>query len=299
MTSHTFIELSDSLAGAIAAVEASVVQVHGRRRPVSGVAYSANSVLTTTRALGREDGVRVTTSSGQTAAAELAGWDPASGLALLRVPDLTLTPAVAADAAPRVGQIAIGVGRSWSNGLTASAGIVAIVGGPLRTGRGQTLEQVIRVTTPMHDGFAGGAIIGADGRVIGIATAAQIRGFTVVVPSAIAWKSGAHVLEHGRPRMGFLGVSAQPVGLPEGQRGEKGRDRGLVVLAVTPGGPAATAGVLVGDIILELDGHAVASTDELLKALAGDRVGRLVPLRILRGGAEQEISVTVGDRAAS
>jgi serine protease DegQ len=299
MTSNTLIGLSDLLVEAIASVEPSVVQVHGRRRPVSGIAYTANSVLTSTRALGREDGARVTTSSGQSASAELAGWDPASGLALLRVPDLTLTPAVRSDAAPRVGQIAIGVGRSWSNGLTASTGIVAIVGGPLKTGRGQALEQVIRVTTPMHDGFAGGAVIGPDGRVIGIATAAQIRGFTVVVPAAIAWKSGAHVLEHGRPRMGFLGVSAQPVGLPEGQRGAKGRDRGLLVLAITPGGPAAKAGVLVGDIILELDGQAVASTDDLLKLLDGDRVGRSLPLRILRGGAEQEIAVTVGDRAAS
>jgi S1-C subfamily serine protease len=299
MTSNTLIGLSDQLVEAIASVEPSVVQVHGRRRPVSGIAYSANSVLTTTRALGRGDGVRVTTSSGQSASAELAGWDPASGIALLRVPELTLKPAVASDAAARVGQIAIGVGRSWSNGLTASAGIVAIVGGPLRTGRGQALEQVIRVTTPMHDGFAGGAVVGADGRVIGIATAAQIRGFAVVVPAPIAWKSGAHVLEHGRPRMGFLGVSAQPVSLPEGQRGDKGRDRGLLVLAITPGAPAAKAGVLVGDIILELDGQAIASTDDLLRLLAGDRVGRSVPLRLLRGGAEQELPVTVGDRAAS
>ena len=298
MVANTLTAVSEHMADAVAAVAASVVQVHGRRRPVSGVAYANNTVLTTARALGREDGIVVNTADGKSSSAELLGWDPASGLALLKVEDLGLTPAEVSDTVPRVGQIALGVARSWSNALTASAGIVAVIGGPLRTGRGRSLEQIIRITAPMHDGFSGGAVIDASGRVIGIATAAQIRGLGVVIPAPVAWKTAAHMLAHGAPKTGFLGISGQAVRIPEGQRGDSGRDRGLLIIAVTPDGPAAAGGVLLGDIILELDQQAVGSTDDVIELLSGERVGRTLPLRVLRAGAVRELSVTVAERTA-
>jgi len=284
------------MAQAVDAIAPAVVQVHGRRRPVSGVVYASDIVLTSARAIGGEDGVSVTAPDGRRAAAELAGWDPASGLAVLRVPGLGLTPAQLSEASPRVGNIALAAARSWSNALTASAGIVAVIGGPLRTGRGQKLEQVMRITAPLHEGFAGGAVVDATGRLIGIGTAAQIRGLAVVIPAAIAWKSVAHVLEHGRPRTGFLGLSGQPVRLTERQRGNGGRDRGLLVLDVTAGGPAEAAGVLIGDIVLDLDQQPIASVDDLLALLNTERVGRSVPLRVLRGAAATDLSVTIGER---
>jgi len=243
--------------------------------------------------------VRITTADGKTTTAELAGWDPASGLAVLKAKGLTLTPAALAASPARVGHIALATARSWSNALTASAGIVAVIGGPLRTGRGRQLEQVIRVTAPLHEGFAGGAVVDATGGVIGIGTAAQIRGLAVVIPAAIAWKSVAHVLEHGRPRTGFLGVSGQPVRLTDRQRGSGGRDRALLVIDVTTGGPADASGVLVGDLILDVDQHAIGSTDDLLALLTSDRVGRQVPVRLLRGGAVADVTVTIGERKES
>lgn len=299
MDTSTLTTYSDQLAAVVDSVAPAVVQVHGRHRPVSGVAYAPDVVLTSIRALGREDGVAVTESNGRRAAAELIGWDPATGLALLRVPGLDLKAAPPAEAAPRVGQLAIPIARSWSNALTASAGIVAVIGGPLRTGRGQSIEQIIRVTAPMHDGFAGGAVADAGGRVIGIATRARIRGLAVVIPAAIAWKSAAHVLEHGRPRVGFLGISGQAVQLNERQRAGGTHERGLLVVAVTPGSPAESGGILLGDVILELDGQGVTSVDRLLSLLTAATVGRAVALRILRGGAVRELTVTVGERPAS
>jgi S1-C subfamily serine protease len=212
---------------------------------------------------------------------------------------LNLAPAKPADAPPRVGQIVLPVARSWSNALTASAGIIAVIGGPLRSGQGHSLEQVIRITAPIHDGFAGGAVADASGRVAGIATNAKIRGLAVVVPASLAWKSAAHVLEHGRPRVGFLGISGHPVRLSERQRGDAGKSHGLLVVGVTPDGPAESAGVLIGDVILELDHQPVGSTDDLLQLLATGRVGQTVPLGVLRGGRQQNIPVTVGERAAS
>jgi S1-C subfamily serine protease len=193
----------------------------------------------------------------------------------------------------------LAVGRSWSNALTASAGIVAVIGGPLRTGRGRSIDEVIRTTAPMHDGFAGGAFVNTAGAVIGVTTAASIRGLGVVIPGAIAWKTAMDVLQHGSPKRGFLGIAGQPVKLGAGQRGDGARDRALLVSAVTSGSPAEAAGVLVGDIVLDFDGHPVESPEDLLQLLSRDRIGRAVPLRLLRGGQTQTVTVTVGTREAS
>ena len=116
-----------------------------------------------------------------------------------------------------------------------------------------------------------------------------------------SWKTAATVLEHGRLKRGYLGLAGQPVTLPEGHaRGDRagttGAREALLVVSVTSGSPAAAAGVLIGDVILDFDGQAVASPEDLLDLLVGDRVGRRVPLRVLRGGAPSQLTVTVGER---
>jgi len=288
--------LSNDLADAVASAAPSVVQVHGRRRPASGVVYQQDVVVTSARALGREDGLHVRRADGTVFDAELAGWDPATGLAVLRVAGLGTNALESSEAAPRVGNLGIGIARSWSNNLTASAGIIAIIGGPLATGRRRAIEEVIRTTAPMHDGFAGGAFIDTAGKLIGISTAAEIRGLGVVIPTRIAWQSAKSLLEHGRLERGYLGVAGQPAHLSEAQRQVENRDDALLVVAVTPGSPAAAGGVLVGDLLLDFDGHTIGSPEDLLDLLAGDRVGRAVPLRILRGTSGLTVTVTVGKR---
>jgi len=296
MATDLLTTFSNQLADSVSAASPSVVQVQGRRRPASGLVYADNVVLTTVGALGREDGLHVRRSDGQTLDAELAGWDPTTSLAVLRVAGLD-TPALApATVAPRVGHLALAVARSWSNVITASAGIVSVIGGPLPTGRRRSIDQVIRTTAPMHDGFAGGAFLDTAGGLIGIATAASIRGLGVVIPAAIAWKTAATVLEHGSLKRGFLGLAGQPVALPESQQSADGREQALLVVGVTAGSPAATAGVLVGDVLLEFDGHPVEAPEQLLDLLLGDRVGKAVPLKVLRGGALTQLMVTVGER---
>jgi S1-C subfamily serine protease len=298
MSETTILTLSNQMADAVAAIAASVVQVQGRRRPASGVVYAQDAVLTTTRALGRENGLRVRTGDGRTLEAELAGWDPATSLAVLRAAGLETAPAAVAEAPARVGHLALAVARSWSNALTASAGIVSVIGGPLPTGRGRAIDEVIRTTAPMHEGFAGGAFIDASGRVFGIATAAAIRGLGVIIPAAIAWKTAAALLEHGRLKRGYLGIAGQPVQLTDRQRGADEREQALLVVGVTSGSPADAAGILVGDVLLDFDGHSVESPEDLLELLSGDRVGKSVPMRVLRGGEAREVTVTVGERPA-
>jgi len=291
-------ELSERLADTVAAAADSVVQVHGRRRPASGVVYAAEVVVTTMRALGREDGIRVRRHDGETCEAELAGWDPATTLAALRVPGLAGRPLTAAAGAARAGHLVVAVARSWSNAVTASAGIVAVVGGPLATGRKRAIDRIIRTTAPMHDGFAGGALLDTSGALVGVATAAEIRGLGVVIPASIAWTAVAGVLEHGGVRRGYLGLAGQPVVLPDAQRAAAGTeaDEALLVVGVAPDSPAARAGILIGDVILTFDGQRIESPEELLDVLTGARVGRDVSLRVLRGGTPRELLVTVGER---
>jgi S1-C subfamily serine protease len=295
MSASTLIQFSNELADIVAAASPAVVQVHGRGRPASGVIYAPEVVITTGRAVGREDGVRVRASDGSVHDAEIAGWDAASGIVVLRVPGVSGAPLGASDSAPRVGHVAVAVARSWSNALTASAGIVAVIGGPQRTGRRRSIEEIIRTTAPMHEGFAGGALEGPDGRLIGVTTAAAIRGLGVAIPARIAFAAAKAILEHGTVKRGYLGIAGQPVTLPESQRqGE--RSEGLLVVGVTPEGPAAGAGILVGDVLLDFDGNAVHSAEELLDLLDADRVGRTVPVRILRGASLVTQDVSISER---
>ena len=296
MTNDLLNSLSNQLADAVSAAAPSVVQVQGRRRPASGLVYANNVVMTTVRALGREDGLHVRRHDGVTFDAELAGWDPTTSLAVLRVAGLDL-PAIAPAKSPaRVGHLALAVARSWSNAVTASAGIVSVIGGPLPTGRRRAIDEVIRTTAPMHDGFAGGAFLDTSGALIGIATASAIRGLGVVIPATIAWKTAATVLEHGSLKRGYLGIAGQAVALPANQRGPHGQEHALLVVGVTAESPAAAAGILVGDVLLEFEGRAVASPEDLLDLLGGDRVGREVMLSVRRGTAVTPVTVTVGER---
>jgi S1-C subfamily serine protease len=288
---------SNELADLVTGAAPSVVQVLGARRPASGVVHGADTVITTARALGREDGLRVRLPGSGDAGidADLGGWDPATGIAVLR----TRTPFDAprpsiADREPRTGEVVLAIGRSWSNAVTASAGIVAIVGGPLRTGRRREIPRVFRITSPIHNGFAGGGIFDASGRLTGIATASAIRGLAIGIPSSIALASVTQVLTTGTPRRGFLGVAVQPVQLPASQQ-PGGRNRALLIMGVTPGSPAETAGLMVGDLLLEFDGQPIATADDLLDLLVSDSVGREVTAQVLRGGTQRDLPIAVSE----
>ena len=277
--------LSNQMADVVAGIASAVVQV----QRASGVVFAEDVVLTNARALGREDGLRVRTHDGRAIDAELHGWDPATGLAVVKATGLGIPPAKQAKEPARVGNLAIAVGRSWSNAVTASIGIVSVIGGPLRTGRGRSIDEVIRTTAPMHEGFAGGAFVNMSAQVMGIATAAAIRGLGVIIPASIAWKTAADLLEHGRIRRGYLGIAGQPVRLRDDQRA-------LLVVDVRVGSPAETAGLRVGDSIVKFDGHPVEEPEDLLDLLDADRVGKAVAISLVRGDSVKDVKVTIGDR---
>jgi S1-C subfamily serine protease len=289
-------QFSTQLADAVAAAAPSVVQVSGGRRPVSGLVYAADVVLTTMRGVGQHEHVPVRRHDGGVLQGDLAGADPTTQLAVLRVPGLALEPIVRAQEDPRVGHLALAIARSWSNAVTATAGLVSVIGGPLATGRRRAIDQVIRTSAPMHEGFSGGAFVNTEGRLLGVATAISIRGLGVVIPAATAWSAAAALLEHGSLKRGYLGIAAQPVGVPEKQRGDSAQAQGLLVVSVKPGSPADSAGILVGDILLALDDVRLTSPEELLDLLVGDRVGRSAALQVSRGERRLSVPVTIAER---
>ena len=288
-------DISTQLADIVEAASSRVVQVRAGGRAASGVVYQPGLVVTTGRVVGRAEQAEVRAADGRVSAAEIAGWDPASRLVLLKVPELSATP-LTIGALPRVGSIAVALGRSFSNSVTATVGLVSVIGGPLSTGPRRQLEHVIRISAPVHDGFAGGAVLGADGSLIGVATAAAIRGLAVVIPAGIAWNAAAAMLERAGARRGYLGIAAQPVRVPERQRAGTAGDVALLVVGVKDESPAAQAGLLVGDVLTALDSVTVASPEDLVDLLAGDRVGRALTMRVLRGGSPIDVQVTPAER---
>jgi S1-C subfamily serine protease len=295
MTTSSLLSLSNDLAELSTAKAPAIVQVLGARRPASGVIHGPDTILTTGRAIGREDGLRVKIGDAAAIDAEMVGWDAATGVAVIRTgAKLDIAPPQFSETEPRTGQFVLALARSWSNALTASAGIVAVVGGPLRTGRRRQIARVIRVTAPMHDGFAGGGLFDAAGQLTGITTAAVIRGFGVAIPASIAKTSAHHILATGGSR-GFIGVAVQPIHVPAAHKAD-GRERALLIVGVTPGSPAEAAGLIIGDVLLDFAGTHIESTEDLLDRLTGDRVGQKIPLKTLHGGAVRDVDVIVASR---
>lgn len=295
-TSDTLSTLSDQLADAVERAGRAVVQVNGRpRRPSSGVVYAPTLVLAAEHAIEREDDLTVETASGPPLAAQLVGRDLASDLAVLRVPGLGTEPAQVASMPARVGQFALAVGRPAGRELMASIGIVSAIGGPVRT-RGGMLDQYIRTDATPYPGFSGGGLIDARGAVLGILTTGLAGGAALAVPASLAWRLAEPLARQGYVPRGWLGIGSQPVRIPAGQRAGRGHETGLLIVELAPESPALRGGLLLGDILVTLNGQAVDDGEALQALLGGERVGRTVVIQVLRGGTLVTLEVTVGQR---
>jgi S1-C subfamily serine protease len=295
---ETLSALSDGMADAVANVAASVVRVNGRRRRSgSGVVVAQNTVLTASHVLEREEDLSVETADGRTLSARFAGRDHSSDLAVLSVEGLDIEPAAPVEGDARVGQISLAVGsHSRGEGPRATLGVVSAVGGPVRSRRGPRLERYVQTDATPYPGFSGGPLIDARGNVLGILVSGWGRGATFAIPADIAWRTAGTLSERGSVKRGYLGILSQPVRLPDGQSLGLTQRGGLLVVGVEDGSPAGRGGLIVGDILATLDGQPVEDTDDLLVLLAGDRVGRPVPVKLVRGGELTEVEITVGER---
>jgi S1-C subfamily serine protease len=292
--------VSNQLADAVQAAGAWTVRVQARRGPpASGIALAADLILTADHVVdpAREDSIKIGLPDGSEVGGSVVGRDPATDLAILRIASGSLTPAKAAAGEPRTGSLALVVGRPGAE-PNASLGLITGLAGPARTRRGGMLERFIQVDAVMYPGFSGGPLVDADGAVLGMITSGLgFGGPAVAIPWALASQLAETIGKHGKVPRGYLGVGSQPVSLsPQAKEVTGGQERGLLVVQVAEGGPAAAAGFLQGDILVRLDGSAVTNADDLQGLLGPNRVGSSVNASVVRGGELRDLSLTVGTR---
>ncbi len=292
-------DFSNELAAAVEKAGSATVLVDGRKRyPASGIAYAADLVLTADHVITRDENISVAGADGKMLSATLAGRDPGSDLALLRLAEKALTAARTVETLPKVGSLVLAVGRPNKAGLQASWGIVTAVGGPARTGRGGLLEQYIQTETVSYPGFSGGPLVDTEGQVIGLNTSGLTHGGALTIPVKSAWRIADALAKHGSVKRGYFGVRTQTVDVPDAAQKslKREQEQGLLVMWLEENGPAEKAGVLVGDILVGVNGQPVQDPDDLFAALGSDTVGKAAAVEVLRGGKPETVSVTVAER---
>ncbi len=301
---NPLISLSEGMADVVEKMQPSVVRIEGGRRwPSSGIVYAEDLVLAANHAIEREEDLSVQTDSGRRARAEVIGRDNARDLALLKVESLAASASVdISDTPARVGSLALALGRPSEEGLRANFGIVSAVGslpGRWRRGRrsrSRTPERYIQADIATYPGLAGGPLVSASGRVLGVVVTGFGRASVLAVPSDVAWSTAERLKESGSTKRGYLGIYSQPVRLPDAARLGFTQEGGLLVAGVGDDTPASRGGLIIGDILATVDNQPVEDTDDLLVILSGERVGKTIPIKVVRGGELRELSVTVGER---
>ena len=283
-----FSALDQALAAAVASAAPSVIHVARGHGGGTGIAWSDDLAITssyhtpdrTRVGIGQVDG------SLDRRDAEVIGRDAGSDVALVRVTGGGLVPARLRELdGLAVGNLALALGRP---GRTARASLraIGVLGPELRTPYGGRLERYVESDRQIPRGFAGGPLVDKDGAVIGMNTRTLLRGADLAVPAVTLRRIVAELQQHGGVRRGYFGVGSYPAHGPDG----------ALVASLEAGGPAEAAGVLVGDIVVELDGVAIAGPDDLREAL-GDRPGKAVQVIVLRGGQRVVLQATLGSKA--
>jgi S1-C subfamily serine protease len=287
--SHAVSSVAERVGPAVLRVEP---QVKGRRGGVgSGVAISPDGlVLTNSHVVEGARDFRLTDSEGRVVNARVLGQDPDTDLALLRASAVRDLPAARLGDSKtlRRGQLVVAIGNPLGFESTVTAGVVSALGRTIRARTGRLIEDVIQTDAALNPGNSGGPLVSSRGEVIGINTAVIMgaQGICFAVASNTAQFVLSQILQHGRVRRAYIGVSAQTAPVPRRFARATGIDNefGAMIAATDPDGPASRAGILSGDIVVRLDGIAVTGVDDLIRLLDGERIDRAVAIEVLRRG---------------
>jgi S1-C subfamily serine protease len=294
--------LSNNLADAVDRAGRAVVAIHARSRiPASGIVWRKGVIVAADHTIRRDEDIVVTLSDGSGASATLVGRDPTTDLAVLKLDaSSTVAPAKIDDATTlKAGHLVLALGRPGKD-VTASLGLVSLVGGEWRSWRGGTIDQYILLDVAIHDGFSGGPLIDVSGSVVGLNTSGLARGRAMTVPARTVNRVVDQLLAKGRIARGYLGLAMQAVRLPDELASSLAIPdaQGLIIVSVEPGGPGAEAGALLGDVLVAANGQAVGAARDLLATLGPDSIGRTLRARIIRGGVARDLEITVRERSA-
>ncbi|MBS0246603.1 MAG: trypsin-like peptidase domain-containing protein [Proteobacteria bacterium] len=271
----------------------------------SGVTIAPDGlVLTNCHVVEGAKEIRLLDTEGRVMEARVIGVDPDTDLALLRAGAVRDLPhaALGDSKALRRGQLVVAIGNPLGFESTVTAGVISALGRSLRARNGRLIEDVIQTDAALNPGNSGGPLVSSRGEVIGINTAVirGAQGICFAVAANTAQFVLSELIQHGRVRRGYVGVSGQTVDVPRRHARLAGIDNGAgaMISGLEPNGPAAKAGLMSLDIIVRADGLPVTGVDDLIRLLNGERIGRPIAIDVLRRGTLRSFEVTPSERPA-
>lgn len=283
-------DLSKGLAEIVAKNGGGIVRLeNGCRGGGSGLAWSSELVVTAAH-LVDDERVAVGLADGRIVEAKVVGRDEGTDLALLSLPGEALVPPPRTsleDAS--VGHLTISLARPGKT-VRAALGMIGALGGSFRARTGGTVDRYLQPDGGIPQGFAGGALFDHDGRVLGLNTPALLPHVGLTVPVATIERVVAELGAHGRVRRGYFGIGVSSVRLPPALAQKLGQRGAAIVVAVEEGGPSEKAGLVIGDVLLSVDGEPVSGPRELTTLLEG-RIEVDVLVKHLRAGNLEQRTV--------
>lgn len=285
--SKTLQELSAALGGIVAGLAPSLVSVASRRMRASGFVWRSGLIVTSDEGLAEEGEVRLTLPGGEEVAAQVAGRDPSTAVALLKVERADLRPVAMAATIPAAGALALALGAE-GGAPTAALGAVAVSRGPWQSMRGGEIDARLELDCRLRRAAEGGLAVDAAGQPFGM-TVLGPRRRVLAIPSVTIARVAARLERHGRVPRGYLGLGLQPVTVDGG-------GAGLMVISVDAKGPGVAADIRQGDILTSVDGRPVGRLQSLLGSLGPDSVGKLLAIELKRGGQVLQTRIEIGER---
>ena len=287
--------LSELLVAQFAAARASVAAIRlSERAHLGAILWRQDALVTSEQSLPERDALEAILPDGARMAGRLAGRDPATNVAVIRLDGSAAAPALSVSA-PQVGALAIAAGSDAGGRASARLGTVNAVGPEWHSMRGGRIEARIQLDIRLAESEEGGPVFDAAGRWLGMTTFGP-RGQILVLPAATVERIAPALLASGRVPRGWLGIALRPVAVPDELRESSGEATGLMVMSLSAEGPAAKAGIVAGDIILSVEGTSARRLRSVFAHLGSDSVGKTVALRVVRGGAVIGVEVTITER---
>jgi S1-C subfamily serine protease len=293
------LQFSNEISSAATLVSSSVVAIHGRQRfSSSGIIWRNGLVVTSDAALRRDEDIRVMLPDGTITAATVRGRDASTDLALLACETGKAVPVIFSKDTAKLAGVILTVGRTVDTGPIVTMGIVSGVANDWRTWRGAKLDEFVRLDTAIYPTSVGGAVVDSTGGVIGMVAGGLSRSSVLAITRRTIERVADVLASKGRVARGYIGVGIQPVAIPAALRQQFNltQETAVMALSVEENGPAARAGVTMGDVIVKLAGHEITSPEALHGVLDPGSVGQQLAVSILRSGALHELTVTVAER---